>query len=64
MASSQADSKANGDDEDYIQSQVFHDDTKDKTDEDDANSEIGQVDINDDSKWDTDIEQEGLSIKK
>lgn len=59
-ASSQAESKTNGDVEEelYTHSQVFNEDKLEKADDDDANSEMGQVDIHDDSKWDTDIEQE------
>lgn len=56
------DSKAQEDDT-YIQSEVFNDEKRevgDKTDEDDANSEMDQHnDIHNDEKWDTDIEQEG-----
>ena len=45
-----------------MQSELFNEESKEageKTDEDDANSEIGQADIHNDEKWDTDIEQEG-----
>ena len=49
-------------DETFLQSEVFDEEKHEKTDEEDATSEMDQADINNDDKWDTDIEQEGLNF--